>query len=98
LRWAAVAENAARRSGGEAGVLRYRTVLLMTALLLGVGLLAFIVGSFVTGRSRLSEGQRAWPLVIYRSSFPPAGSGEVGYLTRAFNTLVSRLREKESQR
>jgi diguanylate cyclase (GGDEF)-like protein len=28
---------------------------------------------------------------------PPGGSGELGYVTRAFNTLVSRLREREGQ-
>jgi len=73
-------------------------VLLMTALLLGVGLLAFIVGSFITGPlERLSEGAARVAAGDLSVELPPGGSGEVGYLTRAFNTLVSRLREKESQ-
>jgi len=98
LRWAAVAETPRAEAVREAGVLRFRTVLLMTALLLGVGLLAFIVGSFVTGPlERLSEGAARVAAGDLSVELPPGGSGEVGYLTRAFNTLVSRLREKESQ-
>jgi len=98
LRWAAVAETPRAEAVREAGVLRFRTVLLMTALLLGVGLLAFIVGSFITGPlERLSEGAARVAAGDLSVELPPGGSGEVGYLTRAFNTLVSRLREKESQ-
>ena len=98
LRWAAVAETPRAEAVREAGVLRFRTVLLMIALLIGVGLLAFIVGSFVTGPlERLSEGAARVAAGDLSVELPPGGSGEVGYLTRAFNTLVSRLREKESQ-
>ena len=98
LRWAAVAETPRAEALREAGVLRFRTVLLMSGLLLGVGLLAFIVGSLITGPlERLSEGAARVAAGDLSVELPPGGSGEVGYLTRAFNTLVSRLREKESQ-
>ena len=98
LRWAAVAETPRAEAMREAGVLRLRTVLLLIALLLGVGLLAFIAGSFITGPlERLSEAAGRVAAGDLSVELPAGGSGEVGYLTRAFNTLVSRLREKESQ-
>ena len=98
LRWAAVAETPRAEAVREAGVLRLRTVLLLIALLLGVGLLAFIAGSFITGPlERLSEAAGRLAAGDLSVELPAGGSGEVGYLTRAFNTLVSRLREKESQ-
>ena len=97
LHWAAVAEAPRSAASSEAGALRTRTVLLVFALVLGVGLVAVAVGLLITGplerltaaAARVSAGDLAVEL-------PPAGSGEIGYLTRAFNTLVTRLREKES--
>jgi len=98
LRWAAVAEAPRAEALREAGVLRSRTVLLLTTLVLGVGLLAFMVGLFVTRPlERLTETAARVAAGDLSVELPPAGSGEVGYLTRAFNTMVSRLREKESQ-
>jgi len=97
LRWAAVAEAPRAEASRQAGALRTRTVLLLLGLVLGVGLVAVIVGLFITrpleqltaAAARVSAGDLGVEL-------PAAGSGEVGYLTRAFNTLVTRLREKES--
>src|SRR5690349_9748534 len=97
LHWAAVAEAPRAAASSEAGALRIRTVLLLLGLVLGVGLVAVTVGLFVTrplerltaAAARVSAGDLGVEL-------PHAGSGEVGYLTRAFNTLVTRLREKES--
>jgi len=97
LRWAAVAEAPRAAASSEAGALRTRTVLLLFGLVLGVGLVAVTVGLFITrplelltaAAARVAAGDLGVEL-------PAAGSGEVGYLTRAFNTLVTRLREKES--
>jgi len=97
LHWAAVAEAPRAAASSEAGALRTRTVLLLFGLVLGVGLVAVLVGLFITrplelltaAAARVSAGDLGVEL-------PHAGSGEVGYLTRAFNTLVTRLREKES--
>jgi diguanylate cyclase (GGDEF)-like protein len=98
LRWAAVAETPRAETAREAGVLRFRTVLLLSTLILGVGLLAFMVGLFVTRPlERLTDAAARVASGDLSVELPPGGSGEVGYLTRAFNTLVSRLREKESQ-
>jgi len=98
LHWAAVAETPRAETVREAGVLRFRTVLLLSLLNLGVGLLAFMVGLFVTRPlERLTEAAARVASGDLSVELPAGGSGEVGYLTRAFNTLVSRLREKESQ-
>ncbi len=98
LHWAAVAETPRAETVREAGVLRFRTVLLLSLLILGVGLLAFMVGLFVTRPlERLTEAAARVASGDLSVELPAGGSGEVGYLTRAFNTLVSRLREKESQ-
>src|SRR5712671_1599248 len=98
LHWAAVAETPRAETVREAGVLRFRTVLLMTTLLAAVGLLAYIVGLFITRPlERLTEAAAHVASGDLSVELPAGGSGEVGYLTRAFNTLVSRLREKESQ-
>jgi len=97
LRWAAVAETPRAETLREAGVLRFRTVLLLTSLLAAVGLLAFIVGAFITRPlERLTEAAARVASGDLAVELPAGGSGEVGYLTRAFNTLVSRLREKEA--
>jgi diguanylate cyclase (GGDEF)-like protein len=98
LRWAAVAETPRAEAVREAGVLRFRTVLLLSTLILGVGLLAYMVGLFITRPlERLTDAAARVASGDLSVELPAGGGGEVGYLTRAFNTLVSRLREKESQ-
>jgi diguanylate cyclase (GGDEF)-like protein len=97
LRWAAVAEAPRAEALREAGVLRFRTVLLLSGLVLGVGLLAFIVGQFLTRPlERLTEAAARVAAGDLSVELPAGVSGEVGYLTRAFNTVLTRLREKES--
>src|SRR3989475_4638265 len=98
MRWAAVAEAPRAEALREAGVLRSRTVLLLSVLVLGVGLLAFMVGLFITRPlERLTEAAARVAAGDLSVELPAGGSGEVRDLTRAFSTLVSRLREKESQ-
>src|SRR3989454_82291 len=97
MRWAAVAEAPRAEALREAGVLRSRTVLLLSVLVLGVGLLAFMVGLFITRPlERLTEAAARVAAGDLSVELPAGGSGEVGYLTRAFSTVVTRLREKES--
>ena len=98
LRWAAVTEIPRDATGRELSALRFRTVLLLATLVLGVGLVAFIVGRFITRPiDRLTEAAARVAAGDHSVELPTAdGSADVGYLTRAFNTLVSRLREKES--
>jgi diguanylate cyclase (GGDEF)-like protein len=98
LRWATVAEMPRAEAVREAGTQRSRTVLLITTLLVVVGLLAFLVGMLINRPLvRLSEAAARVAAGDLSVDLPSGGSGEVGYLMRALNTLVTRLREREGQ-
>jgi len=98
LHWAAVAEAPRSEATREASALRTQTVLLLFALFVGIGLLTFGVGLVITRPlDRLTEAAARVASGDLSAEFPAGGSGEVGYLTRAFTTIVSRLRERESQ-
>lgn len=98
LRWAAVAEAPRAEAARQAVVLRSQTILLITALILGIGALAFVVAVGITRPlERLTEVTARVAAGDLSAELPSGGRGEVGYLTRAFNTVVSRLRERESQ-
>ena len=98
LRWAAVAEIPLAQTLGRVGRLRSATGVLLAALLALVGLLAYVLGLLIArplGRLTTAAAKVvAGDLLV---ELPVGGIGEVGYLTRAFNTLVARLRERESQ-
>jgi diguanylate cyclase (GGDEF)-like protein len=98
LRWAAVAELPQAEAFRRASRLRNVTALLILALLTGVGLIAYLLGLLIArplGRLTSAAAQvAAGDLSV---DLPIGGTGEVGELTRVFNTLVLRLRERESQ-
>jgi diguanylate cyclase (GGDEF)-like protein len=95
LRWAAVAEAPVVNEGGQGG----RTTLLIVVLVVVVGLLAFLASVLITRPIvRLSEAAARVAAGDLSADLPPmSSSGEVGYLTRAFSTVVARLREREGQ-
>jgi len=95
LRWAAVAEAPITDEGGTGGP----SALLILGLVVLVGLLAFLASMLITRPVvRLSEAAARVAAGDLSIELPPSGSsGEVGYLTRALNTLVARLREREGQ-
>ena len=95
LRWAAVAEAPVAKEGGHGG----RTTLLILTLVVVVGLLAFLASVLITRPIvRLSEAAARIAAGDLSADLPPmSSSGEVGYLTRAFSTVVARLREREGQ-
>jgi diguanylate cyclase (GGDEF)-like protein len=95
LRWAAVAEAPITDEGGTGGP----SALLILGLVVLVGLLAFLASMLITRPLvRLSEAAARVAAGDLSIELPPSGSsGEVGYLTRALNTMVTRLREKEGQ-
>ena len=98
LHWAVIAEAPRSEATREASALRTQTVLLVFALFVGIGLLTFVVGFVVTRPlDQLTEAAARVAAGDLSAEFPAGRSGEVGYLTRAFNTVVARLREKESQ-
>ena len=98
LRWVTVAEIPLSQALGRIGRLRNATGLLIAALLAVVGLLAYVLGLLIArplGRLTTAAAKvAAGDLLV---ELPGGGVGEVGYLTRVFNTLVARLRERESQ-
>ena len=95
LRWAAVAEAPVTDEGGQGG----RATLLILALVVVVGLLAFLASVLITRPVvRLSEAAVRIASGDLSVDLPPMSSGgESGYLARALNTVVTRLREKEGQ-
>jgi diguanylate cyclase (GGDEF)-like protein len=98
LRWATVAEMPRAEAFRPVRQLRNLTALMTVALLAGVGLLAYVLGRLVVGPLGLLTGAAAQVAAGDLSvDLPAGGPGEVGYLTRVFNTLVTRLRERESQ-
>lgn len=98
LRWAAIAEAPRLDVAATSDSRGLRTVMLIVALLIVMGLLAMTAGTLVTRPLvRLSETAARVAAGDLSVELPPSGSGEVGYLTRAFSTLVTRLREREGQ-
>jgi diguanylate cyclase (GGDEF)-like protein len=95
LRWATVAEAPITDEGGQGG----RATLLILALVIVVGVLAFLASILITRPVvQLSEAAARIAAGDLSVDLPPMSSGgEVGYLARALNTVVTRLREKEGQ-
>jgi diguanylate cyclase (GGDEF)-like protein len=95
LRWATVVELPRAALGGGSGSL---TPVLLVVLVIGVGLVAYLLGLLIVrplGRltsaaARVAAGDLAVEL-------PTGGGGEVGYLTQVFKNLVTRVREREGQ-
>jgi diguanylate cyclase (GGDEF)-like protein len=98
LHWAALAEAPRSEAMRDVSALRSQALVLVTVLLLTIGLLTALAGLLITRPlERLTEAAARVAAGDLTTDFPAGGSGEVGYLTRAFGTVVSRLREKESQ-
>jgi diguanylate cyclase (GGDEF)-like protein len=92
-KWAVVSEIPADAAYGQVRRFRHVTLLLVSALLLGVGLIAYRLGVLIVrplerltkGAAEVAEGDLAVDL--------PAAQGEVGELTAVFNHMVGRLRQ-----
>lgn len=98
LRWAAVAELPRADAFREVARLRNVTVLMLAGLVAGVGLIASVLGLVMVRPLGRLAGAAAKVVAGDLSVDLPAGEGgEVGYVTRAFNHLMSRVRERESQ-
>lgn len=94
LRWAAVAETPRAEAFRQVTRLRNVTALILTALLVGVGLIAYLLGLLIARPLEQLTGAAAkvaaGDLAV---DIPVRGGGEVGYLTTVFNHMVARLRE-----
>jgi len=98
LRWAAIVEVPRAEAFAELARLRNGTISMLIVLLLAVGLAAYGLGMLIA--RPLEHLSSAAAKVIsgdLNVDLPAGGSGEVGYLTRAFAHMVSRLREREGQ-
>ena len=94
LRWAVLARMAAGDAYGQVIHLRNVTLLIVAALLVGVGLLAYFLGLLITRPlDRLTDGAAKVAAGDLAVDLPVFGGGELGYLTAAFNDMVTRLRE-----
>src|SRR5207302_2019326 len=98
LGWAAVAELPQAAALREVSRLWNSTALMIAALLAAVGLMAYVLGLvIVRPLERLTAAAAKVASGDLSVDLPVGGTGEVGYLTHVFNTLVARLRERESQ-
>src|SRR5712691_8124385 len=98
LRWAAVAELPQAEAFRPVVRLRNVATLMLAALLAAVGLVAYVLGLVILRPlERLSSAAAKVAAGDLSVDLPAGGSGEVGYLTRAFSHLVTRLREREGQ-
>ncbi|HET6778310.1 MAG TPA: diguanylate cyclase [Gemmatimonadales bacterium] len=92
-KWVVVSEISADAAYGQIRRFRNVTLLIVSALLLGVGLIAYRMGLLIVrplerltkGAAEVAEGDLAVDL--------PAANGEVGDLTAVFNHMVGRLRQ-----
>jgi diguanylate cyclase (GGDEF)-like protein len=97
LRLAAVAEvprTAAGRPVGRGG----NAAAVILAVIAGIGLMAGGLGLLIVRPlQRLTRAAAKVAAGDLAVELPAGGSGEIGYLTQVFNTMVARLRERESQ-
>jgi diguanylate cyclase (GGDEF)-like protein len=94
LGWAVVAEIT--RAEAYARVSRQRTITLamLVALVVIIGLAAYVLAlTVVRPLERLSAGATQVGSGDFKVSVPVLDYGEVGYLTRTFNTMVAHLRQ-----
>lgn len=94
LSWAVVAEIPSEAAYRQVARLRNLTMIMVTALLLGIGLMAYGLGLLIVRPlDRLTTGAAKVAAGDLEVDVPVVGGGEVAYLTEVFNYMVGRLRE-----
>jgi diguanylate cyclase (GGDEF)-like protein len=94
LRWSVVAEAPASLAFQQVTRLSNTMMLVVTALLVGVGMIAYFLGLFIVRPlHRLAKGAAKVAAGNLDVDLPEISGGEVGYLTQVFNNMVVRLRE-----
>ncbi|MFQ5899290.1 MAG: diguanylate cyclase [Candidatus Methylomirabilia bacterium] len=94
LDWAVVAEIGKKEAYAQIIRLRNVTLLVVSGLLLGGGLTAYLLGlTIVRPLDRLSNGAAKVAAGDLEVDLPVLSRGEVGYMTEIFNHMVARLRQ-----
>lgn len=94
LDWAVLVEVPAGEAYRQVTRLRDVTALIVAALLVGVGLLAYLLGLLITRPlDRLRQGAARVAGADLNVDLPVMGGGELRYVTEVFNEMVTRLRE-----
>ncbi|MGH7265012.1 MAG: sensor domain-containing diguanylate cyclase, partial [Candidatus Rokuibacteriota bacterium] len=94
LDWGAVADIGRDEAYAQTDRVWNRTLLLVASLLVGMGVGAYLLGlTIVRPLGRLTAGAGRVSAGDLDVRLPVADRGEVGYLTRVFNHMVTRLRE-----
>ncbi len=94
LDWAVVAEILADEAYAQVGRLRTLALLTVSALLVVIGGLAYLMGlTIVLPLDRMARGARRVAEGDLSVALPVVGGGEVAYVTEVFNDMVMRLRQ-----
>lgn len=97
LRLAAVAEVPRTAAGRQVGR-PDNPAAVIVAVVAGIGLMAVGLGLLIVRPlKRLTRAAARMAAGDLAVELPAGGSGEIGYLTQVFNTMLARLRERESQ-
>src|SRR5437660_5520377 len=98
LDWAVVAEVPAAEAYRQVTRLRNVTALIVGALLVAVGLLAYFLGLLITRPlDRLTAAAAKVARGDLDVHLPVVGGGELGYVTEVFNDMVARLHESRRE-
>lgn len=94
LGWTVVAEVARAEAYGRVSRQRNITLMMVAGLVIAVGLAAYVLAlTVVRPLERLTAGATQVGTGDFKVHVPVLDYGEVGYLTRTFNTMVTHLRE-----
>ncbi len=94
LGWAIVAAMEKDEAYAQIVWLQALTALIVSVLLFGVGLIAYVLGiSIVNPLDRLTTGAAKVAEGDLEVDIPIVSRGEVGYMTTVFNNMVARLRQ-----
>jgi len=98
VEWAVLAQVPAAEAFRQVIRLRNVTMLIVAALLVGVGLLAYVLGLLITRPlDRLTHGAARVAGGDLDVDLPVVGGGELGYVTEVFNDMVARLRDSRRE-
>ena len=96
--WAVLVQVPAAEAFRQVNRLRNVTVLIVAALLVGVGLLAYVLGLLITRPlNRLTRGAARVAGGDLDVDLPVVGGRELRYVTEVFNDMVARLRESRRE-